>query len=332
MRKIKWGVISTANIGVAKVVPAMQKSQHCDMAAISSRDLNRAKQTADKLGIPKAYGTYEEMLADPEIEAVYNPLPNHLHVPLSIKALQAGKHVLCEKPIAVDAKEAQSLVDEAKKHPRLKIMEAFMYRFHPQWRKAKELVLAGDIGTLTTIHSIFTYSNLDPANVRNIPGIAGGGGLMDIGCYSISLSRYIFDAEPKRVHGLLDYDPNFKVDRLASGIMDFGLGTATFTVGTQMSHSQRVHILGSTGRIEIEIPFNAPPDRPTRLWLQHDEDAAKEAPFDVCDQYTIQGDEFSLAILNDTPVPTPLEDAVANMKVIDAFFASDKTGQWQTLN
>jgi len=331
VRKIKWGVISTANIGVAKVIPAMQNSQYCDMVAISSRDVNRAKKAAQKLGIAKVYGSYEEMLADTEIEAVYNPLPNHLHVPLSIKALQAGKHVLCEKPIALDAKEAQLLLDAAKKYPHLKIMEAFMYRFHPQWRKAKELVRAGEIGTLTTIHSIFTYSNLDPENVRNLPGM-GGGGLMDIGCYPISLSRYIFDAEPTRVHGVLDFDAKFKVDRLASGIMDFGGGTATFTVGTQLASYQRVQIFGSTGRIEIEIPFNAPPDRPTRLWLQHDEGEAQEMLFDVCDQYTIQGDEFSLAILNNTSVPTPLEDAVANMKVIDALFASDQSETWQVLD
>ena len=329
MRKIKWGIISTANIGVAKVIPAMQKSEICNIVAISSRSLPQAAKAAVKLGIPKAFGTYEEMLADPEIEAVYNPLPNHLHVPLSIKALEAGKHVLCEKPIALDTAEAQLLLDESKKYPKLKIMEAFMYRFHPQWRKAKELVKNGAIGELKTIQSVFTYSNLDPENVRNKTGM-GGGGLMDIGCYPISLSRYIFDAEPTRVKGELDFDPNFQVDRLASGVMDFGSGTATFTVGTQLDSYQRVNIYGTLGRIEIEIPFNAPPTRPTRLWLQQKE-KIQEKQFDVCDQYTLQGDEFSLAILNDTPVPTPLEDAVANMKVVDAFFAADKSGTWHKI-
>ena len=329
MRKIKWGIISTAKIGVVKVIPAMQQSDYCDIVAISSRTLPQAQEAAAKLGISKAYGTYEDMLADPEIEAVYNPLPNHLHVPLSIKALEAGKHVLCEKPISLDTAEAQYLLDESKKYPHLKIMEAFMYRFHPQWRKAKELVNNGDIGELRTIQSIFTYYNMDPENVRNKPGI-GGGGLMDIGCYPISLSRFIFDAEPQRVKGELEFDPNFQVDRLASGVMEFEAGTATFTVATQLSSYQRVNILGTQGRIEIEIPFNAPPDKPTRLWLQRDSEV-KEIQFDVCDQYAIQGDEFSLAILNDTPVPTPLEDAVANMNVIDAFFAADKSGTWESL-
>ncbi len=329
MRKIKWGVISTAKIGVVKVIPAMQKSKYCDIVAISSRDIKKAEKAADDLGIAKAYGSYEEMLQDPGIEAVYNPLPNHLHVPLSIRALEAGKHVLCEKPIALDAQEAQKLLRESQKYPHLKVMEAFMYRFHPQWRKARELVQNGKIGALKTIHAIFTYSNLDPENVRNKTGM-GGGGLMDIGCYPVSLSRYIFDAEPKRVHGILEFDPNFKVDRLASGTMDFGDGTATFTVGTQLAPSQRVNIYGTTGRIEIEIPFNAPPDRATRLWLQQNEEI-REIRFEACDQYTIQGDEFSLAILKDRPAPTPLQDAVANMKVIDAIFASDKSGEWRTV-
>ena len=330
MRQVRWGVLSTADIGLSKVIPAMQGAQYCDIVGLSSRDIERAKSAAEKLGVPKVYGSYEEMLADPEIEAVYNPLPNHLHVPLSIAALQAGKHVLCEKPIALDTKQAQKLLDESNKHPHLKIMEAFMYRFHPQWRKAKALVLSGDIGELKTIHTIFSYYNVDPTNVRNKPDI-GGGGLMDIGCYPISLSRFIFDAEPERVYGILEYDPTFRVDRMASAILDFGTGTATFTVSTQLSYYQRVNIFGTEGRIEIEIPFNAPPNKPTRLWLQKQNDIKKQQ-FEVCNQYGIQGDEFSLAILKNTPVPTPLEDAVANMRVIDAIIDSHKTGAWKRID
>ncbi len=329
MRKVKWGILSTANIGVKKVIPAMQNAEFCDIVAISSRDLDKAQNAAKELGIPKAFGSYEALLDDPEIEAVYIPLPNHLHVPLSIQALKAGKHVLCEKPIGLDTAEAESLLRESKKHPQLKIMEAFMYRFHPQWRKAKELVQSGDIGELRTIQSFFSYYNVDPDNVRNKAGI-GGGGLMDIGCYPISLSRFIFDAEPTRVHGILEFDPSFKVDRLASGTMEFKAGTATFTVGTQLENYQRVHIFGTRGRIEIEIPFNAPPDVPTRLWLLQSGER-REIEFGIRDQYGIQGDEFSQAVINDTPVPTPLDDAVANMKVIDAILASNKTGEWQTL-
>ncbi len=326
MSKVRWGVLSTANIGVAKVLPAMQRGAHCEIAAIASRSLPTAQATAQKLGIPKAYGSYEELLADPEIDAVYNPLPNHLHVPWSIKAIDAGKHVLCEKPIALSAAEAQQLAAAAARHPRLKVMEAFMYRHHPQWRRAKELVDSGQIGELRTIQSFFSYYNDDPGNIRNQAGI-GGGGLMDIGCYNISLSRFIFGAEPRRVLGIAEYDSEFKIDRLASGILDFGGGTATFTCATRLTPYQRVNIFGTDGRVEIEIPFNAPPDRPCRMWHQRG-DAVEEIVLPVCDQYTIQGDLFSQAILNDTPVPTAIEDAVANMKVIEAIFSSAKSGAW----
>jgi predicted dehydrogenase len=326
MRKVRWGVLSTANIGVAKVLPAMQRGQYCDVSAIASRSLEKAQAAAAKLGIQKAYGSYEELLEDPEVDAIYNPMPNHLHVPWSIKAIQAGKHVLCEKPIALSATEAQDLADAARQHPELKVMEAFMYRHHPQWQRAKQIVDAGGIGELRTIQSFFSYFNDDPSNVRNQADI-GGGGLMDIGCYNISLSRFIFGTEPRRVCGLVELDPQFNTDRLASGMLDFERGTATFTCSTQLASYQRVNIFGTTGRIEIEIPFNAPPDQPTKLWHQHD-GTTDEITFDVCDQYTLQGDVLSQAILNDTPVPTPIDDAVANMRVIDAIFQSAKSGAW----
>jgi predicted dehydrogenase len=326
MSKVRWGILSTANIGVAKVLPAMQRAEHCEISAIASRDLAKAQQAAAKLGIPRAYGSYEELLADPEIDAVYNPMPNHLHVPWSIKALQAGKHVLCEKPIALTAAEAQQLADAGKQHPGLKLMEAFMYRHHPQWRRAKQIVDAGGIGELRTIHSFFSYFNDDPANVRNQADI-GGGGLMDIGCYNISLSRFIFGAEPQRIFGIVERDPQLHTDRLTSGILDFGRGTATFTCSTQLTSYQRVNIYGTTGRVEIEIPFNAPPDRPTKMWHQRGGEV-EEIVLDAVDQYTLQGELFAQAILNDTPVPTPIEDAVANMRVIDAILASAERGAW----
>jgi predicted dehydrogenase len=326
MPKVRWGQLSTANIGLRKVLPAMQKSQYCEIAAISSRDLKSARAAAVQLGIPKAYGSYEELLADPEIDAVYNPLPNHLHVPWSIKALEAGKHVLCEKPIAMSYPEAQTLLDAARQHPNLKVMEAFMYRHHPQWQRAKRLVNEGKIGELRTIHSFFSYYNVDPNNVRNIADI-GGGGLFDIGCYTISLARFIFAREPERVCGIVEYDPEFKTDRLASAMLDFGVRTATFTTATQLTPYQRVNIYGTEGRVEIEIPFNAPPDRPCKIWHQHG-DTIEQIVFPIVDQYTIQGDLFSQAILNDTPVPTPLEDAVNNMRVIDAVFESDRQRAW----
>lgn len=330
MSKVRWGIISTAKIGMEKVIPAMQQSQYCDITAIASRDLNKAKSAAEKLGIPKAYGSYEELFQDPEIDAVYNPTPNHLHVPLSIQALEAGKHVLCEKPIGLSAAEGQSLVDVGKKHPQLKLMEAFMYRHHPQWLKAKELINEGEIGDLRTIQSFFSYFNADPNNVRNQSDI-GGGGLMDIGCYNISLSRHIFNEEPKRVCGIVEFDPKFKTDRLASGMMEFSKGTSTFTCSMQLISYQRAIMFGTEGRVEIEIPFNAPPDRPCRMWHELGEGKTETIDIDTCDQYTIQGDLMSQAILNDTDVPTPIEDSVLNMKVIEAIFLSAKENRWVEL-
>lgn len=330
MSKVRWGIISTAKIGREKVIPAMQQSRYCDITAIASRDLNKAKSTADQLGIPKAYGSYEELLQDPEIDAVYNPTPNHLHVPLSIQALEAGKHVLCEKPIGLSAEEGQKLVDAGKQHPNLKLMEAFMYRHHPQWLKAKTLVNDGKIGELRTIQSFFAYFNNDPDNVRNHADI-GGGGLLDIGCYNISLSRFIYNEEPKRVCGVVEYDPNFNTDRLASGMMEFSNGTSTFTCSMQLNPYQRATMFGTEGRVEIEIPFNAPPDRPCRMWHEVGEGKIETIEFDTCDQYSIQGDLFSQAVMNNTDVPTPIEDSVLNMKVIEAIVLSAKENRWVEL-
>jgi predicted dehydrogenase len=326
MEKVKWGIMSTADIGAVKVIPAMQQGTLCDIQAIASRSLEKAKHLAAKLNIPMTFGSYEDLLDCKDIDAVYIPLPNHLHVPWSIKALEAGKHVLCEKPIALSAAEAQTLLDASKKHPNLKIMEAFMYRHHPQWQKTRELATSGDIGEVKTIQSFFSYYNDDPADIRNMADI-GGGGLMDIGCYTISLARFIFSAEPQKVCGLMEYDPQLEVDRIASAILEFGRGTSSFTCSTQLASYQRVNIFGTRGRIEIEIPFNAPPDQPCRLWLQT-QDQTEEFKVPVCDQYTIQGDLFSRAILDNTDVPTPLEDAVANMKVIDALAESAQSGSW----
>ena len=265
MKKIRWGVISTADIGVAKVIPGMLKSSELEVAAISSRKLATAKSWAAKLGIPKAYGSYEEMLADPEIDAVYNPLPNHLHVPLTLAAAKAGKHVLCEKPIAITAKEAAKLRKIPKK---IIVAEAFMVRHALQWIEARHRVKAGDIGEVRAIQVMFSYFNRDPANVRNKADI-GGGGLLDIGCYPITVARYIFGAEPTRVAATIDRDPKFKTDRLVGGLADFGKGRHLgFTVSTQLAPFQRVQIMGTKGRIEVEIPFNAPPDKPNRIFVQ----------------------------------------------------------------
>jgi predicted dehydrogenase len=326
MNKLRWGVLSTAKIGLEKVIPAMQAAKYCEVAAIASRHLENAQAAAKKLGIPKAYGSYEELLTDKEIEAIYNPLPNHLHVSWSIKCLEAGKHVLCEKPIGISSQEAEQLLAASQKHPQLKIMEAFMYRLHPQWQLALKLVRDGQIGELRTIQSFFSYYNVNPANIRNIQAV-GGGGMMDIGCYCISQSRFIFNKEPRRVMGQVEYDAAFGTDRLAYGSLDFGNGWATFTCSTQLSPYQRVNIFGTEGRIEIEIPFNAPPDRPCKLWHQRGTDI-KEHVFPICDQYTLEVDAFSKAVLENQEVPTPLIDAVANMRAIEAVIESDKRRSW----
>jgi predicted dehydrogenase len=326
MKKVKWGIMSTAGIGLEKVIPAMQKGEFCDIVAIASQSLEKAKAAAKELGISRAYGSYEELLADPDIDAVYIPLPNHLHVPWAIKTLEADKHVLCEKPISLNPMEAEELIKAAGRYPRLKVMEAFMYRLHPQWQRAKELVVNGKIGELQTIQSFFSYFNADPENIRNQADI-GGGGLMDIGCYCVSLSRYIFAAEPTRVCGVSRFDDRFKTDKLTTGILDFDQGIATFTCSTQLISHQRVNICGTEGMVEIEIPFNAPADQPCRLWHKRGNEI-EEMVFDVCDQYTLQGDQFALAVINDTEVPTSLEDAVANMKVIDNIVKSAASGTW----
>ncbi len=315
MKKIRWGVLGVAKIATAKVIPAMQRAEHVEIAAIASRDIEKARAAAGQLGIPQAYGSYEELIQDPSIDAIYNPLPNHLHVPWSIRAAEAGKHVLCEKPIGLSVAETRDLIATRDKS-HVKIGEAFMARTHPQWLRAEELVRSGKIGDLRVVSGYFSYFNRDPKNVRNIAEI-GGGGIMDIGCYPITLSRMIFAAEPLRVHAFLDRDPEFKTDRLASVILEYQQGHASFTCSTQLVPYQRMHIFGTTGHIEIEIPFNAPPDKPTRILVNgHVEE------FPVCDQYTIQGELFSRAILDNTEVPVPLEDALKNITVIEAIFRS----------
>ncbi len=326
MRRLKWGVLSTSRFAQQKVIPAMRHCQHAEVAAIASRDEQKARAVADQLGIPTVHRSYEDLLADPSIDVIYNPLPNHLHVPLSIRAIEAGKHVLCEKPIGLDAADARRLLEVSRLHPEIKVMEAFMYRLHPQWQLAHRLVGEGRIGEVGAIQSYFSYFNDDPTNVRNVEGI-GGGGLLDIGCYCISLSRFLFNAEPRRVVGLVEVDPRFNVDRLASAILDFGGRHSVFSVSTRLTLCQRVNVIGVTGRIEIDIPFNQPPDQPARIWC-HADGQTEEILLDPCNQYTVQADLFSLAVIENRPVPTPLEDAIANMRVIDAVFASSHAGSW----
>jgi predicted dehydrogenase len=330
-KKVKWGVLGAASIAVRKVIPGMQQGEFGEVTAIASRDLSKARAAAASLKIDKSYGSYEELLGDPEIEAVYNPLPNHLHVPWSIKAMEARKHVLCEKPIALSAAEARTLLP-VRDRAGVKIGEAFMVKTHPQWLRTRELIRTGRIGELRAIVGVFSYFNRDANNVRSKPEW-GGGGLLDIGCYPITTSRFMYGAEPLRVSGVLERDPDFGTDRLASAILEFSGGQAIFTCSTQMVPYQRMQFLGTKGRIEIEIPFNAPPNKATRIFVDDGSDVGgagvKVETIPACDQYTIQGDVFSKAILEDGEVQVPLEDAIANMAVIDAVFRAAESGKWE---
>ena len=328
--RVRWGVISTARIGWEKVIPGLMKSKDIEVRAIASRAPASAKRWAKKLGIPVAYGSYEDLLNDPDIEVIYNPLPNHLHVPLTLEAAKRGKHVLCEKPIALDAAEAKKLRGARKG---VLIAEAFMVRQHPQWLKAREIARSGQLGTLRAIQCFFSYHNTDPKNVRNMADI-GGGALYDIGCYPIVTSRFIFDADPKRVFGIIDRDPELKTDRTTSAILDYGEGRqVTFTVSTQAVPYQRVNIFGTKGRLEVEIPFNAPQGGAMRLWLDSGKKlgdaSAKAIKITKADQYQLEGEYFSRVVRGKEPLAYGVDDAIMQARILDAVFRSAKSGKWE---
>lgn len=327
---VRWGVISTANIGMEKVTPGIMKSAHSKVTAICSRNLETAKAAAAKLGIEKAYGSYEEMLADPDIDAVYNPLPNHLHVELTLAAAKAGKHVLCEKPMSMDVADAKRLRDAPKD---IIISEAFMVRHHPQWLRAREIIRSGEIGKVCSVNAVFTYFNDDPNNVRNMADI-GGGAIMDIGCYPVTAGRFFLEGEPKRVVTLVERDPVFKTDRFSSTIADFGDGKQlAFTISTQAVPTQRFEIVGTKARIEMVIAINAPADQPTAIVIDHglnlDGSLTRREIIPACDQYTEQAEAFALAVLGEKPLEYGVEDAILSMRVLDAIFKSEKSGSWE---
>jgi predicted dehydrogenase len=325
-RKVRWGILSTARIGLQRVIPAMSECSNAEVIAIASRTRAAAEEAATSLGIPRAYGSYRELLEDPDVEVIYNPLPNHLHVPLSIEALEAGKHVLCEKPLAMNADQAFRLLRVARTRPHLKVMEAFMYRLHPQWARVRDLIDSGVVGDVRTVHSHFSFFNDDPENIRNQAEI-GGGSLMDVGCYTVSVARFVFGSEPKRVVAAVDFDPRFGTDRLVSGTLCFNGGTATFTCGTQMHHRQQVLVTGSSGMIDVVKPFTPSADERCRIILTR-ADEAEEVLIEPANQYTLQAELFSQAVLDDLPVPTPLEDGIANMRVLDAIVQSARSKGW----
>jgi predicted dehydrogenase len=328
--KIRWGVLSTAKIGVEKVMPAIQRSKFGEVAAIASRDKARAEAVAGSLGIAKAYGSYAELLADPDIDAIYNPLPNNLHIDLTLQAAEAGKPVLCEKPIGMNAADAERLRAVEGKVP---VMEAFMVRCHPQWLWAREQVRAGKLGELRAIQSFFSYSNLDPENIRNKPE-TGGGALLDIGVYPTVISRFVFEAEPERVFALIERDPTFDTDRLTTAILDFGGGRrCDFTISTQLTPYQRVHLVGTQARMEIEIPYNAPQGAESLIHLDDGkalgDSGRKTHTIAAADQYAELCDAFARVVLGEAELPYGIEDSIRMMRIIDALFRSGETGRWE---
>ncbi len=332
---VNWGVLSTAKIGTEKVIPAMQRGTLSRIAAIASRDQATAERAAARLGIPRAHGSYEALLADPDIQAIYNPLPNHLHVPWTIRAMEAGKHVLCEKPIALSAAETEQLLAARARTGRI-VAEAFMVRHTPWWQRARALAQDGTLGEVRAIQTFFSYFLDDPSNVRNQSDI-GGGGLFDIGCYAINTARYMFGAEPVRVASSIDRDPVMRIDRLTSALLEFpGARHLTFTCATQLAPHQRVTVVGTRARLELLIPFNAPVASPCRIVIDDGSDLAgghaRVESFAVADQYTLQGDAFSRAVLGQQALDWPIEDAVANMRVIDAVFRAAETSTWQSID
>jgi predicted dehydrogenase len=331
--KVRWGVLGAANIAVKKVIPAMQKGEWSEMWAVASRDLEKARRASEQLGVPKVYGSYEELLADPEVEAVYNPLPNHLHAPWSIRAMEAGKHVLCEKPIGLDTAEAVELL-KARDRTGVRAGEAFMVRTHPQWLGVLDLIKSGRVGEVRSVTGYFSYNNADPLNIRNVPEY-GGGALMDIGCYLVFFSRLAFGAEPTRVVGLVGRDAETRTDVLTSAMLDFEEGQAVFTCSTRVTPHQRVQIVGTRGRIEVEVPVNSAPERASRVLLDDGSDlyggGVEALEFAPVDQYTIQGDLFSRAVREGGEVPVPLEESVRNMAVVEAIFRSAESGAWEAL-
>ena len=325
MATLRWGILSTAGIATEKTIPGIRRAARCEVVAIGSRDVERARAVAGRHGIARVHGSYEALLADPDVDAVYIPLPNHLHAEWTIAAARAGKHVLCEKPLAMTASEAQRMI-EACRAEGVTLMEAFMYRLHPSWVAVRALVASGRIGRLTAVSSWFSYYNDDPANIRNIREY-GGGALFDIGCYSVNLSRMLFGAEPTRVEASIVRDMASGVDVLTSGLLEFPGGVATFTCSTRAEPDQQVHVYGTDGRISVGIPFNIPPDRPTHVYLTAGGDppvapATETLTFEPADPYAVEAERFAAAILDGGPLPTPPEDAVDNLRVIERLFGA----------
>ncbi len=327
-RPVRWGVLSTSGFAERTFIPGLRKSPIIEVAAVASRSAERAEAFAQRCSIPAAYATYEDLLADPTIEVIYNPLPNSMHVEWTRRAAEAGKHVLCEKPMGLSAAELDALVALAS---RVHVAEGFMVRFHPQWSETRALVRSGRLGRVSHMHVAFAYHNVDGSNIRNVAEV-GGGAMYDIGCYAVVAARWFMEADPVRVTAFADTDPTFGTDRLTAAILDFGDGRlCTLQVSTQSVFHQRVNVYGAAGRLELTIPFNQPQDDSV-TYLVHDGRSAhgldaEQVVVPAADQYTLQGEAFSRRVRAEPPSPEALHDARTNMRVIDAVFASARSGR-----
>ena len=327
---INWGILSSAKIGWEHVIPAILKSKNSKLVAIASRNTLRAKKLAQKFKIDKSYGSYQELYKDQEIDVIYNPLPNHLHIKSSIEACKNKKNILLEKPISLKATDIDPLMKYASEN-KVVIKEAFMVRHHPQWQWVKKYIKSGKLGSISSISTVFSYINKNPKNIRNIKKF-GGGAIYDIGCYPTVISRFLLDKEPKRVVGLAKNDKKFKTDILSSVVLDFGEIYSSFIVATQSTFSQQVTILGTKKTLIVENPFNAIATKPTTVVIYNGKSIYRKENtikvFPAADQYEHQVTKFSNELLNKTKADYDLKDAKKNMKVLDAIFASIKKNKW----
>jgi predicted dehydrogenase len=318
---VRWGMLGTSGLARRRVIPAVRDASHARIIAVASRDVGRAEVYARELDISKAHASYDALLADPEIDAVYIALPNHKHAAWATRAIEAGKHVLCEKPIACRAEDVQQIIAARDRHG-VKAGEAFMVALHPQWLRARDLIQSGRIGEVRAIQANFGFLMTGAGNIRNVAEF-GGGALLDIGCYPVFCSRFVLESEPRRVFCTMEFDPQSGVDRMLSGILDFGRVQSSFVCSFVVAPQQHMVFLGAKGSLALEIPFNPPPERPARVVL---DGAAIDVP--VCNQFTLEFDSFSRAILNDGTVPVTLENALGNMRVLDALRRSAESGSW----
>lgn len=324
----RWGVLSTAKIGREQLIPAMVDAENGVLQGIASRDLKKAKALTTRFGAKQAFGSYEELLASDTIDGVYIPLPTSQHLEWAEKAVEAGKHVLVEKPLALNAKDIAKLI-KLRDKKKVLVCEAFMVTYHPQWLKVRDLVASGAIGTLRHVQGAFTYFNLDPTNMRNILSL-GGGALPDIGVYPTVSTRFVTGKEPKRVQATIERDKKFKTDIFSTIRADFGDFELSFYLSTQLAARQLMVFHGDKGFIEVHGPFNAGLYDHHKVSL-HNQDHTEETVFRFpgAAQYRLQVEAFARAAKGGKDPVFTLESSVKNQKVIDAIFRAGDSGVWE---